>query len=276
MRVAVVQLNSNNDRKSNVDNALQLVDEAAEQGARFVLLPEYATFVGGYDAYPVNAESVPGPTSGRMAAKAKEHGIYLHAGSLIETTPVPNRFYNTSVLCSPSGELVAVYRKVHLFDIDVPEEVTDTESSVVLPGDRLMVVDLPEFRLGLSICFDVRFPELYRALAVAGAEVLVVPAAFAESTGRAHWEILLRARAIENHAFILAAGQYGCDATGHPLYGHSMIVDPWGKILAQAPGQGETVLVADIDAEQARLRRSQIQVLDVRVPQVYAQEPETV
>jgi predicted amidohydrolase len=274
MRVAVIQLNSKNDRETNVQNALRLVDQAAGQGSQFVLLPEYTTFVGGYEGYPVNAEPVPGPTSTRLSAKAKEHGIYLHGGSLIETTPDPARFYNTSLLYDPSGELMAMYRKIHLFDIDVPDEVTEMESRVVLPGDRLVAVDLPDFRLGLSICFDVRFPELYRTLAVAGAEVMVIPAAFANSTGKVHWEILLRARAIENHAYILAPAQCGQDASGSWCYGHSMIVDPWGSILAEAPGEGEAVLVRDIDAEHARIRRNQIQVLNLRKPQIYRKAPE--
>lgn len=274
MRVAVIQLNSKHDLQSNVENALRLVDEAAGRKAQFVLLPEYATFLGGYEDYPANAEPVPGPISRRMAAKSKQHGIYLHCGSMIETSPAAGRFYNTSVLCDPSGRLIATYRKLHLFDIDVPNEVTDMESKVVLPGDRMVVVDLPEFRLGMSICFDVRFPELYRSLAVAGAEVLAIPAAFAEATGRVHWEVLMRARAIENHAFVLAAGQYGCDAVGYPLYGHSMIVDPWGSILAEAPGQGEVVLVEDIDLGQVAVRRKQIQVLQARRPHIYVTNPE--
>jgi deaminated glutathione amidase len=173
------------------------------------------------------------------------------------------------LLFDPQGRLIARYRKVHLFDVNVPGQVTDTESSVILPGQELVLAGLPEFKVGLTICFDLRFPELYRQLAVAGAEVLVVPAAFARATGRAHWEILLRARAIENHAYVLAAAQFGQDSAGHWRHGHSMIVDPWGSILAQAAEEGEEVLVADVDPHLVARRRQQIPVLQMRRPDVY-------
>ncbi len=269
MRVSVIQFNSSSDRATNVEKALQLVDRAAAQGAKFVMLPEYATFVGSYDQYDKNSETIPGPTFMAMAAKARQHGITIHTGSLIERSPRPDRFYNTSLLFNPKGELVASYRKVHLFDVDVPGKVTESESSVVMPGDHLVVVNLPEFCLGMSICFDLRFPELYRALALSGAEVLAIPAAFARGTGEAHWHILVRARAIENHAYVLAAGQYGADSDGHYCFGHSLIVDPWGVILAEAPAEEEAVLVADIDTAQVHKRRAQIPVLDVRKPDAY-------
>jgi deaminated glutathione amidase len=270
MRVSVIQLNARQDRQTNVQNALRLVDQAAEQGALFVELPECTTFLGSYNRYAENSESVPGPTSELMSAKAKQHGIYLHAGSLTERSSSPDRFYNTSLLFDPQGKLIATYRKVHLFDVDVPNQVTETESSVVLPGDKLVIVNLPEFCLGLSICFDLRFPELYRALALAGAQVLVIPSAFARATGQAHWHVLQRARAIENHAFVLAADQYGPDTEGHMCFGHSLIVDPWGVILAEASAEGEAVLVVDIDLDQVRQRREQIAVLQVRRPDAYA------
>lgn len=269
MRVAVIQLNASRDLVTNVNNAMRLVDDAAKQGAQFVLLPEYSTFVGAYEAYPENAEQIPGPTTDLMCAKAKHYGIYLHGGSMIEARSDANRFYNTSVLCGPNGKIVAVYRKIHLFDIDVPDEVTDIESSVVLPGDQLVLANILDCCLGFTICFDLRFPEIYRALSVAGADVLVVPAAFAEATGKVHWETLLRARAIENHAFVLAADQCGKDETGHKLYGHSMIIDPWGKVITKAPSEEESILIADIDIDQVKLRRNQIQVFKIRVPEIY-------
>ncbi len=271
MRVSVIQFNSSQDRETNVARALALVDRAAAQGAQFVLLPEYATFLGSYERYLENSETVPGPTSVVMAAKARQHGITILAGSLIERSPRADRFYNTSLLFNPNGELVASYRKVHLFDVDVPGKVTDNESSAVLPGKHLMVVNLPEFCLGMSICFDLRFPELYRSLALAGAEVLAIPSAFARGTGEAHWHVLVRARAIENHAYVLAAGQCGADSDGHYCYGHSLIVDPWGVILAEAPADEEAVLIADINIEQVYKRRAQIPVLKVCQPGVYAQ-----
>jgi predicted amidohydrolase len=205
-----------------------------------------------------------------MSAKARQHEIFLHAGSLIEKSQSPSRFYNTTTVFNPQGELIATYRKVHLFDINVPGQVTETESSTIIQGENLVTVRLPWFCLGLSICFDVRFPEIYRALACAGAQVFVIPSVFARTTGEAHWHILLRARAIENHAYILAASQFGTDIEGHGFYGHSMIVDPWGVIVAEAPAEDEAVLVADIDVDQVNQRRSQIPVLDVRRPEVYS------
>jgi deaminated glutathione amidase len=271
MRAAIVQINAcHTDREMNVANALRLVDEAAAQGAEFVLLPEYMTFNGSYSLFEAMSETVPGSTTELISAKAKEHGISIHAGSLIEKSEVPGKFYNTSTVFNPQGELVATYRKMHLFDIDVPGEIKDTESAYIKPGEQLRTVDMPGFRLGLSICFDLRFPELYRALAGAGAEVLVIPSLFAMATGKVHWHILARAKAIENHAFVLAAGQHGQNMDGAPFFAHSLIVDPWGTILAEAPGDAEAVIVADLDLSQVARRREQIQVLELRHPELYS------
>ena len=271
MRVAAVQMKAGASKEANVERALELIDEAVAQGAEFVVLPEYATFIAPEAEYASVAERLPGETSARFAAKAREHGIHVHAGSFIEVSPVPGKFYNTSYVLDPEGEIRAVYRKVHLFDIDVPGEVTDKESTLIVPGDRLVAVKLPEFILGLSICFDLRFPELFRALAGAGALLMAVPSAWAEATGRVHWEVLLRARAIENHAYVVAPCQHGvCE--GYPHWGHSMIIDPWGTILAELP-DGDGVVVADVDAAEARRRRAQVPVLEVCRPDVYAQSP---
>lgn len=269
MRVSAIQLNSSKDRDANVEKALLLIDRAANKGAQFVLLPEYLTFMGHYRKYDQFSESIPGPTSEAMSAKARQHGITIHAGSLIERSPFPGRFFNTSLLFNPQGELIAQYRKVHLFDVDVPGKVTVKESAILAPGNQLAIVKLQEFCLGMSICFDLRFPELYRALALAGAEMFVIPAAFTRDTGEAHWHILVRARAIENHAFVMAAGQCGADANGHFCYGHSLIIDPWGVILAEAPAEEETILLADIDIAQVHQRREQIPVLSVLQPEIY-------
>jgi len=268
MRAAVIQISSGTDRAGNVERALALVDRAARLGARLVVLPEYMTYLGRFEGLAAVAETVPGPTSVRLAAKAREHGIYLHGGSLIERSPRPDRFYNTSLLYGPEGQLLATYRKIHLFDVDVPGQVTVRESQAFLPGDTLAIAPAGDLQLGLSICFDLRFPELYRALAIRGAEVLLVPAAFAQATGRVHWEILLRARAIENHAYVLAAAQYGQDAAGRGYYGHSLIVDPWGAVLGELP-DGEGILLADLDPEQVRQRRQQVPVLELRRPAAY-------
>jgi predicted amidohydrolase len=269
MQVAVIQMNSGGGREQNVGRALALVDQAADQGAQFILLPEYMTFLGPYSEFAEMSESVPGPTTERLGAKARQHGIYLHGGSLIEKSADPHRFYNTSLLFDPEGELIARYRKIHLFDVNIPGQVSHTESKKILPGDDIVVVDLPEFKLGMSICFDLRFPELYLQMAVAGAEVLVVPAAFTRATGRAHWEILLRARAIENHACVLAAAQYGKDGASTWRHGRSMIVDPWGTIMAAAPEAGEAVLVVEVQREHILRRRQQMPVLEMRRTDIY-------
>jgi predicted amidohydrolase len=274
MRVAAVQMNVDTSKQANVERALELIDEAAAQGAELVVLPEYVTYVAPESEYARIAEALPGDTSALFAAKAREYGIYLHAGSFVELSPVPEKFYNTSYLLDPAGEIRAVYRKIHLFDVDVPGEVTDQESSYIIPGDRMVAVELPEFILGMSICFDLRFPELFRALASADALVMAVPSAWAEATGRVHWEVLLRARAIENHAYVVAPCQQGLCA-GSPHWGHSMILDPWGTILAVIP-EGDGVIVADVDAAEARRRRAQVPVLRNRRQDVYEQSPAVV
>jgi deaminated glutathione amidase len=268
MRVAAVQMNVGERKGDNVALALTLVDEAAARGARLVVLPELMTYHGSPSRYPEVAETVPGPTSERFAAKAREHGCFIHGGSLVEPGPSHDLYYNTSYVLDPAGSLRAVYRKVHLFDVAVSREVSAHESRSIAPGDALVAVELPEFVLGLSTCYDLRFPELYRALAAAGAQVLAVPAAFREVTGRAHWEVLARARAIENHAYVIAAAQRGVAGGEVAMHGHSMIVDPWGSALAELP-DGDGVIVAEVDVAEVERRRAQIPVLAARRTDVY-------
>ena len=269
MRVAAVQMNSTAPRQQNVERALAHIDRAAAAGAGLVVLPEYMTFLGPYRDFQENSETVPGPTSDSLAAKAQQHGIYIDGGSLIEQSSQVDRFYNTSILFGPDGNQIATYRKIHRFQVNVPGEVRDNESWAILPGEELVVVSLPQLTLGLSICFDLRFPEMYRQMAAAGAEVFLVPAAFARATGRVHWEILLRARAIENLAYVVAAAQHGQDLTGKWRYGRSMVVAPWGEVLAAAPELGEDLLVVDIDRREVAKRRAQMPVLLLRQPPVY-------
>lgn len=270
MRVAVVQMNVARERTANLECALQLIERAARRGAQLVVLPEYATFLGSLERFPAVAETIPGPTTETLAACARQYGIYLHAGSLIERSSMPDRFYNTSLVFDPQGALIATYRKIHLFDVDLPALANEHESQVILPGDTLCLVQLPELVLGLSLCFDLRFPEMYRHMALAGAEAFAVPAAFMRVTGRAqHWEILLRARAIENHAYVLAAAQSGRDGAGRWHYGNSMIIGPWGEILAAAPEEGEYVLIADVQRTLVQRRRREMPVLNLRRPDVY-------
>ena len=224
MRVAAVQTSSGESKADNVQAAVGLIDEAASWGAQLIVLPEYSPTSGPKRTTP-RLPVPPGPTSSLLAAKAREHGVFIHGGSLIEPASQTGRFYNTSYLLDPAGTVTAVYRKVHLFDVSVPGEVEDRESRYIRGGDELVTAALPHAVLGMTICFDLRFPEVYRALACAGATIFAVPAAFAQATGRVHWEILVRARAIENHAYVVAAGQDGL-CGGSAMYGHSMIVDP--------------------------------------------------
>lgn len=267
--VAAVQMHVGTDVSANLETATRLVTRAAEAGAAYVQLPEYATFLGPAERNPVVAETIPGPSSDYFAQLARQLKIQLHVGSLLERSDEPGKSYNTSLLFDPYGTLIATYRKIHLFDIEVPGEVAEQESDAISPGQELTVVELSEMTLGLSICFDVRFAEMYGAMARAGANVFAVPAAFASATGRAHWETLLRARAIEEHAYVIAAGQAGPGYDGWVSHGHSMIVGPWGDVLAEADGEHDDVILADIDCEEALRRRRQIPVLTARRPLAY-------
>jgi len=270
MRVAAVQLSSGNDVRANVDRALELIEHAANEGATYVQVPEYFNYLGSVRRYREVAESIPGPTTELFAELARRRGITVHLGSMIEVSPVPERYYNTSVVIGPDARVCATYRKIHLFDIDVPGEVVHRESDALVAGDALVLAGLDGAVLGLSICFDLRFPELYRRLARAGAQILAVPSAFTAHTGRAHWAVLVRARAIENHAFVVAAAQVGATAEGVATYGHSMIVDPWGEVLAESTSDGPDVLVRDIDLDQVARRRAQIDVLALARDDLYA------
>ncbi len=269
LKVAAVQLNSGSNVSSNVVSATTLVNEAADQGAQYIQLPEYFNFLGRFSDFEGAAESVPGPTTSRMAELARSRSIVLHLGSLVETSPVEGRFFNTSVVIDSTGIIAATYRKIHLFDVDVPGAVTQRESEVIAPGEDIVITRFGDVSLGLSICFDVRFPELYRMLALAGANVLAIPAAFNAVTGRAHWDLLVRSRAIENHAFVVAAAQAGTTAEGIATYGHSLIVDPWGVVLAESTTDQPEVVVATLNLEEVERRRGQIAVMDFRRPDLY-------
>jgi deaminated glutathione amidase len=267
LRVALVQLDAGSDPEANVDAAARLVDEAAAGGARLVALPEYLQYRGPDDGYRASARTVPGPFTDPFAEVARRRGCWILVGSLAETSPDPARPYNTSSLLDPTGAIVAIYRKVHLFDVAVEAGPTDTESARVSPGDRLVLADVEGVRLGLSICYDLRFPELYRGLALAGAEVLTVPANFTERTGRDHWEVLLRARAIENGAYVIAPSQIN-GPPGQPAFGRTMVVDPWGTVVAQAADRVE-IVSAELDTERVATVRRQIPALANRRPAAY-------
>src|SRR3954469_9154560 len=254
MRVAVCQVNSRERRDENLTVARGLLVRAAEAGADLAVLPEYVDFLGrGKDA--PKAEGVDGEFAEFFAGAARELGIWVHAGSFHEAGPDEAHTYNTSLVFSPEGDLTATYRKIHLYDVEIAGRVSYQESQTVAPGEDVVVADVNGVPTGLSICYDLRFPELYRRLADGGAKVLVVPAAFMMHTGRDHWEVLLRARAIENQCYVVAAGQIGNHEPGRVCYGRSMIIDPWGTVLAQAP-DAVGVVTAECDLERlATIRR---------------------
>jgi deaminated glutathione amidase len=267
LRVALVQLDAGSDPAANVATAAQLADEAAAGGARLVALPESLQYRGEPDGYRESARPIPGPFSAAFSEIARRRDCWILAGSLAESSADPARPYNTSALIAPSGDVVARYRKIHLFDIAVDAGPADVESARATAGDELVTADVDSVRLGLTICYDLRFPELYRALALLGAQVLTVPANFTERTGRDHWEVLLRARAIENGAYVIAPAQVN-GPPGSPAYGRTMIVDPWGTIVAQAPDR-VGIVSAEIDTARVASIRRQIPVLANRRPETY-------
>lgn len=253
MRAAAVQLNSTDDKERNLEVAERLVRDAAADGADLVCLPEKWNLLGGAEALLAGAEPLDGPSLSAARGWADELGIHLVAGSIAERVEGQERLSNTSLLIGPGGEDLAAYRKIHMFDVEV-EGVTYRESEHEQGGDEIVVTTADGVEVGLSVCYDLRFPELYRILAVRGARVVTIPSAFTAPTGRAHWEVLLRARAIENQVFVVAPGQTGEAPPHYESYGHSAIVDPWGVVLAMAE-DGERFVAADLDlAEQERVR----------------------
>ena len=265
--VALVQLDATNDVETNIRCATELADEAAAGGARLVALPEYLQYRGPDDGYRASARPIPGEHTAAFAEVARRRAAWVLVGSLAESSDDPARPFNTSVLIGPDGAIAATYRKIHLFDVAVDAGPVDTESARVSPGRQVVVTAVDGIAVGLSICYDLRFPELYRALALAGAQVLTVPANFTERTGRDHWEVLLRARAIENGAYILAPSQIN-GPPGQPAFGRSMVIDPWGTIVAQA---ADTVAIvrAELDLDRVAAVRRQIPVLANRRPDTY-------
>jgi predicted amidohydrolase len=267
MRVAAVQLNSTGDKGRNIEIASRLVAAAAADGAELVGLPEKWNLLAARDELVAGAEPLEGPSLSAARGWARELGVHLLAGSIAERVEDEPRSYNTSALIDPAGEITAVYRKIHMFDVDV-EGTRYRESEGERPGEEIVVADAAELELGLTICYDLRFPELYRILAVRGARLLTVPSAFTLPTGRDHWEILLRARAIENQAFVLAPNQVGEAPPHYRSYGHSMIVDPWGVVLAEAP-EGEGFVSAELDLPRQQRIRAELPSLASRRPESY-------
>src|SRR4051794_27926279 len=269
MRVATVQLTSTEDKDANLARADALTRRAAAAGADLVVLPEKWSILGGAEAIHAGAEPLDGPALTWARATAAELGIDLVAGSIAERVEGREKGANTSVHIGPDGRDRATYRKVHMFDVEVGGRAYE-ESAHEEPGDELVLTHSADgVPMGMSVCYDLRFPELYRVLAVRGARILLVPSAFTLATTREHWEVLLRARAIENQAFVVAPNQVGEHAPGIRSGGRSMVVDPWGVVLATAP-DAETIAVADLDLAAQDEVRARLPSLANRRPEAYA------
>jgi predicted amidohydrolase len=262
---AAVQLTSTSDEAANLESAEDLIARAAGTGARFVATPENTNFLGPHEEKVRRAEPLDGPTCRRFGALARKLGIHLLLGSYNEKSDEAGRCYNTSVFFGPEGEILATYRKIHLFDVDVPNGVRFAESATCKPGREAAVVATPLGRFGLTICYDLRFGELYRRLVEEGAEILTIPSAFTLATGKDHWEPLVRARAIETQCYVIAPAQHGRHDDGGlaQTWGHAMIVDPWGIAVATA-SDGPGLALAEIDLERVAKVRQAIPVAQHR------------
>jgi deaminated glutathione amidase len=264
---AVVQMTSRDRLEDNLARAAELIGEAAARGARLVALPENFALFTADEADKQRARERldgQGPILRAMAQAARTHGVELVLGGMPEVPEAADpRAYNACVYLDARGHVTARYRKIHLFDVHIPDGASYAESKSVLGGQEPVLVDSPLGKLGLSVCYDVRFPELYRELSRRGAEILAVPAAFTQHTGRDHWHVLLRARAVENLCYVLAPAQFGRNSERRITYGHALIVDPWGQVIAEV-GDHEGVAVAEIDLDYQRRLRRELPALDHR------------
>lgn len=262
VKVALVQMNSGPDIVENIVAAEVLIREAASKGAQFILTPENTCHIRrpateklksakGWDDHPVMV---------RFGALAKELGVWILVGSISVLLP-EQKILNRAVMIDANGNIVADYDKIHLFDVDLPTGEVHRESAVVKPGSRAVVAETPWGKVGMTICYDLRFASLFRTLAKAGASILTVPAAFTVPTGKAHWETLLRARAIENGAFVLAPAQVGTHEGDRKTYGHSLIIDPWGTVLAEGDGENSGMVMAELDLNAVKVARESIPAL---------------
>ena len=263
MLIAAIQMTSGEDKSANLATAERLVRRSAKLGARFIGLPENFPYMGSTTRRLAEAEALDGPVQTRMKGLAKELNVYLLAGSFLEAGAPGGRTYNTSVLYGPSGEVLGVYRKMHLFDVEVGTKESYRESDGVAPGEDVVVAKTDFGLVGMSICYDLRFPELYRRHSDAGAVLLTVPSAFTLTTGKDHWEVLLRARAIENQAYVVAPAQQGRHPQNRDTYGHAMIVDPWGVVVA-CVSDGEGVALAAADGQLVEKLRARMPTLKHR------------
>ena len=268
LNVAIVQMNSQEDKGANIAAALDLIDRAAATGARLVALPEVWPYLGPDDVSRDQAETIPGPISEALAQRARRHGIYIHGGSIYEKRPGDPGMYNTTVVIDPTGEIIAHYSKIHMYDVVLDGIAEYQESATVTPGNETTITEIDGIPVGLTICYDLRFPELFRILALKGAQAIVLPAAFTLMTGKDHWETLIRARAIENELYMIAPAQWGTHRPGKWCYGRSMVVDPWGTVVTTAP-DGVGIAYATVDPSRVAAVRRQIPSLANRRPEAY-------
>ncbi len=260
--VSAIQMASGPDKEKNLKSAEKLINYSIKKGAKFIVLPEVFNFRGNLNEAPKHAESIPGSSTKLISDLAKENGVWILIGSMMEKSK-GDKPYNTSVLINPEGQVVTTYRKMHLFDITLKgKEIL--ESSRNGAGKTPALTKVENIKTGLSICYDLRFPELFRKYSEEGAEIICVPSSFTKITGEAHWEALLRARAIENQCFVIAPNQAGIGSGGVKTYGHSIIIDPWGKILAEAQEFGEAVITAELDFSYLRKIRENLPALQHR------------
>jgi deaminated glutathione amidase len=269
LNVAIIQMNSQDDKQANITVALDLIDRAAADGARLIALPEVWPYLGPEDVSRDQAETIPGPITKLLAERARRHGVYIHGGSIYETRQGDPGMYNTSFVIDPAGEIIARYSKIHMFDVVLDGVAKFQESATVTPGDETAIIEIEGIPVGLTICYDLRFPELFRILALKGAQAIMLPAAFTLATGKDHWETLIRARAIENGLYMIAPGQWGTHPPGNWCYGRSMVVDPWGTVVATA-SDGVGIAYATVDPSRVATVRRQIPSLANRRPEAYA------
>lgn len=262
LKVAVVQTNSNEDVQANLDVVSKLIEQAAQSQVKLVLLPENFGFLGVEEnKLRVAEEAGSGLMQDTVASLAKKYGLHIVAGTIPIKSPSKSKVYASSMIYDDTGEMVCRYDKIHLFDVTVSEKEKYVESNATLAGSSPKLYQAPFGKIGLSVCYDVRFPELYRTYSNAGVDIICVPAAFTYNTGKVHWDILTRARAIENQAFVLAANQEGSHPQDRKTYGHSMIIDPWGEVIAMQKQQ-VGVIIADLDLDEMHKIRARFPALE--------------
>ncbi|MCP4264952.1 MAG: carbon-nitrogen hydrolase family protein [Candidatus Brocadiaceae bacterium] len=266
-KVSVIQFCSNEDRDRNLKLVDKFIGNAVKDGARVVVLPEMFSCCGHTKVMVEKAEDIPGRTISFLSDKARIHGIYIVCGSIFERVGI-NKVYNTSVIVGRTGEILVKYSKIHLFDVDIQDKIRYKESENVVAGNKMVTVNMGGIDVGLSICYDLRFCELFRSLALKGAKVVFIPSAFTATTGEYHWEPLIKARAIENQVFMVAANQIGTSPNDITCYGKSMIVDPWGRVLAKAK-DNENVITAMVDLDILKEVRTEIPLFEHRRTDLY-------